>query len=123
MKSKKIITKQLYIALALAPVILLSGCKPIDWIKEKLGGTKNAVSGPVEQVGVAAVATGGNDFAEGVLAVWADGPLVTQKDIDEKLALLMKQRPELKKMSAQLLPMLKPQLFSFFQFFFFLLPP
>ena len=101
-----------YAVLALAPIILLSGCKPLDWIKESFGGTKNAVAAPAKQVDFAAASVGGNGFSEGVLAVWADGPLVTQKDIDEKLALLMKQRPELKKMSAQLLPMLKPQLLN-----------
>ena len=29
--------RSLYVILALSPILLLSGCKPFDWLKEKIG--------------------------------------------------------------------------------------
>jgi len=93
-------SKQTYLVLTLAPVLLLSGCK---WF----GGTEKAMT-----PGVAAVKDG-KPMPGGVLATWADGSaMVMQKEFDEMLDLMMKGKPELQGLPEAFLPMVKTQLLN-----------
>jgi len=109
------------VLLVLTPIVLLSGCKPLDWIKSKLGGDKPSTVQKVEMgklpqdAGSATLAPSTNtvDLPAGMLAVWGDGSsMVSQAEFDAKLALLMKEKPELKDVAEAFLPMLKAQLLT-----------
>jgi len=91
--------KNTYLALALVPVLFLSGCK---WFGDKKEAAKPA--DPTYKT---------TDLKEGVLAVWGDGtPLLTQKEFDEVLDFAMKEQPELQGLAEAFLPMLKKNLFN-----------
>jgi len=97
-----------YIALVLSPMVLLSGCKPLDWVKDTFGG------GAKKSTGVTAipVSKDSKGISSGSLAEWGDGKImVTQQEFDSKLA-LMRENPELKGVNEALLPMLKAQLLT-----------
>jgi len=92
--------KNIQLILALSVLFAISGC---GWF----GGDKNEAGPAIPSMPGVAV-----DIPKGALAVWGDGkPMVTQKEFDERLDVIMK-KPELKGVSEQLLPMLKAQLFT-----------
>jgi len=114
MKGNTSTSKKVYIGLVLVPVVLLSGCKPLDWIKGKMGGQKANPAAQVKQVGAAAVVAGTpGEVPAGMFAVWGDGTaMVTEKDFNDKLNMFMKERPELKEMSQAFMPVLKSQILT-----------
>ncbi|MFC1842320.1 peptidyl-prolyl cis-trans isomerase [Candidatus Dependentiae bacterium] len=90
-----------YFLVALAPVLLLSGCK---WFA---GGAKEEKKSPVAMIKTA------KDLPTGVLAVWADGSTVlTQNEFDEVLEMVMREQPELQGLAEAFMPMLKQNLFN-----------
>jgi len=94
------VKRGLYFVLTLSPILLLSGC---EWF----GGAKKERTPAASQV----AKTGG--FSEGILATWGDGNgMITQKEFDEKLELIMKEKPELRGMAEAFMPMLKGQLLT-----------
>lgn len=87
-----------YLLLSIVPVLVLAGCGfgPKGDKKVEAAGQKSAVNMP-----------------EGVLAVWADGSsMISQKEVDEVLALAMKEQPELQGMNAAFMPMLKQNILN-----------
>jgi len=102
MKVKGLKGKNFQLVLAMVALVAMSGCQ---WF----GGSKDEVVPAIPSV------EGGqaNDLAVGVLAAWGDGtPLVTQKEFDERLGMIIKQKPELKDMPEAYMPMIKAQLFT-----------
>ena len=104
------------VLLVLTPMILLSGCKPLDWIKSKLGGKKPSGTVQKSQMPSATAPTPSGDATivpAGMLAVWGDGsPMLPQAEFDAKLELLVREKPELKDVAEAFLPMLKAQLLT-----------
>ena len=71
-------------AFAIVPLLLLSACAPLDWIKEKLGGSGSKGT---------AVAMGD---AGQVLASMDGKPLVTMEQFDKDFNQLLEENPGLK---------------------------
>ena len=91
-----------YLVLTVFPVLLLmSGCK---WF----GSSTNEATSAAAADGKVAAAS---NLPAGVLAVWADGsPLLTEKELNERLEAAMKEQPELQGMAPAFMPMLKESL-------------
>lgn len=90
---KKIVRKHFYIALALSPILLLSGCRPVDWLKEKLGmcqcqEKKNAAGKKGREHLVA---------GEWVVKV-GDDVIVSSDEFQAEFNLLLDEKPQLKSM-------------------------
>jgi len=109
MKSKVFI-KSVFFTLLLSGVLVLPGCKAWDWLKEKLGCSCSSC-GSYEVDQAIKVDMGG--LGAEVLASWEDGSsMVTQSDFDDRLEMLMREKPELKSISDAFLPVLKGQLLT-----------
>lgn len=88
------------LGLFLVPVLLLSGCAPIDWIKDKLNSGKPNVNATTSE-DITIVQDGSV-----VLATLQGKPIVTETSLNEDLEKLMAQRPEIRQM-LPLMPNLK----------------
>ena len=92
--------KNKYLVLTLTPMLLLSGCKWFGPAAEKTSTPGASVASDVKLPG-------------GILATWADGKaMITQKEFDETLDLMMKGKPELQNLPEAFLPMVKTQLLN-----------
>lgn len=89
---------QVRTGLVLIPMLLLSGCAPINWIKDKLNTNKqrtNEATGSVEDIKIL------NDGST-VLATMQGQPIVTETSLNAELEKLMEERPQIR----QMLPMM-----------------
>lgn len=109
MKVRGANSKNLQLLFVFLTLVVLSGCKPWEWITGKKTDTKK-----IEDIGFPVMPGEQTaDLPAGILAVWGDGtPMVTQKEFDERMEMIMKQKPELKDMQEAFMPMLKAQLFT-----------
>lgn len=88
------------LGLFLIPVLLLSGCTPIDWIKDKLNsGKPNTNASNSEDIAIV-------QDGSVVLATLQGKPIVTETSLNDDLEKLMAQRPEIRQM-LPLMPNLK----------------
>ncbi|MFC1845523.1 peptidyl-prolyl cis-trans isomerase [Candidatus Dependentiae bacterium] len=89
MKSNNFSRKHLYVMLAFSPILLLSGCRPVDWIKEKLGMRPTQV-----KKGRAAKSVVGGQWVVKV----GDHIAVSPERFEQEFGLLLEEKPQLKAM-------------------------
>ncbi len=102
---------------AVFAVLVLSGCAPWDWIKEKFGGKKAPAAVAVEPAKdkastrgkIEAVELKGKD--DKVLVTMEGVPVMTIKSFEEEYEKLLEENPQLKQM-AQFVPNLKENIFK-----------
>lgn len=80
------------LVLVALPVLLLAGCAPLDWVKEKTGANKSSTG---------TAAAGLNDGSK-VLATLNGKAIVTEKSFNEAFDRILEENPQLK----QMLPMI-----------------
>jgi len=86
---KKHFLKLLYCACTLSPILLLSGCSPVDWVKDKFGGSKeNKTKKRVRRT----VADG-----DWVVRV-GDEVIVSGDKFKQEFEAILEERPQLKSM-------------------------
>ncbi|HZW60917.1 MAG TPA: peptidyl-prolyl cis-trans isomerase [Candidatus Babeliales bacterium] len=91
-------------ALALSPLVLLSGCAPLDWIKEKLGLKKKQEMVLIEE--------GESLVGEGeTLVSMAGKPIISAKSLDHEFDQLLEENPQLK----SVLPLMPDAKYNFLQ--------
>lgn len=98
MKENNFISKNYYVSIALVALLVLSGCGACLDCEKKSGSdlSKSSI-----------------DTSGAVVATWGDGTsMLTQNEFDEKLDVLMNERPEYKKMAGAFMPMLKEKLLT-----------
>jgi len=106
MKVGRVKNKNLRLFLMLSGVVLFSGCK---WFGVDRAEPPRVADG----IAMPTIPGQTTDLPKGMLAVWGDGtPMVTEKEFDARLEMIMKQKPELKDMQEAFMPMLKAQLFT-----------
>lgn len=84
--------------LIISMLVLLPGCRFVDWMKEKFGGASPA---PTNTMTVAEVATPAAD-GSAVLVTMAGKPLITQTMLDAEKQKLMASNPQLQAMIAMM---------------------
>ncbi len=90
MSLKKSRTK-LYAVLAISPILLLSGCKPVDWVKEKLGMSP---SKKVKKYGKSKK----RSSSKGWVVKVGDEVVVSDQKFEDEFNLLLEEKPQLKSM-------------------------
>lgn len=83
--------------LVVSVLLLLPGCRFVDWMKEKFGGSSPA---PTTQVAVADVALSTDGSA--VLVTMKGQPIITEKMLDAEKQRLMASNPQLQAMIAMM---------------------
>ncbi len=104
--ASEIARKSKRLALLVAPIVLLSGCAPLDWVKEKLGCSKQRFNDTV------AMSDGTQNLADDgskVLASIGDKAIVTEKSLTRDFDRLLEDEPRFR----QMLPMIPDVKYSF----------
>jgi len=102
---------------AVLAVLVLAGCAPLDWIKEKFGGKKAPAVAVIEPGKDKVSAKGKIEPAElkgrgdKVLVTMEGVPVMTIKSFEEEFEKLIEENPQLKQM-AQFIPNLKENIFK-----------
>jgi len=100
---------------AVASIVFLSGCAPLDWVKDKFGGEKSPatpkVNSGAETIAgkVAPIQLKGR--GDKVLVTLEGVPVMTIKSFEEEYEKLLEENPQLKQM-AQFIPDIKENIFK-----------
>ncbi len=96
MKVQKNLRNNVAYVLTIGMLMFLPGCRFVDWMKEKFGGSPAPTSEEVGAAGMAAVSTPADGSA--VLVTIAGKPLITQSMLDAEKQKLIASNPQLQAM-------------------------
>lgn len=91
--------KKMFRFLLLTPIFLLPGCAPLDWIKEKLGGSSSSETITITE-------TDAPGLRGDVLVTLHGKPIITLESFEAEFNQLMEENPQVKAM-ASLMPDIK----------------